>query len=162
MESFSKLSLQRVSTSSEPTKSAGTEKQTKDGDDATLVDADSAKEGTVRRRKPRMASEDAEEESSKDVEAKEGQKGEKDSESRDDNGKPPSEPLPKEAAGALKPKKSTIADEGLRDPLKWFGVLVPPPLRSSQKHFQNGGFRGWVMNVVFGSFLTFYSSCCSG
>jgi hypothetical protein len=33
-----------------------------------------------------------------------------------------------------KPQKKQI----VRDPLNWFGLLVPPSLRESQKHFKQG------------------------
>jgi hypothetical protein len=139
LESFSRLSLKRIPTGTAGRKAQesaegtnGTEGRDSKGE--TLIASEEPLEAsTVRRRKPRTATEDADDEVEAGVEETE--------ESVDlrktDNGKSKSEPA--QAAGDKNDSKSSFSGEdGLRDPLRWFGVLVPPPLRSAQGKFQKG------------------------
>lgn len=35
------------------------------------------------------------------------------------------------------PREADEKSKSIRDPLHWFGVLIPPALRASQSHFKN-------------------------
>ncbi|KAI9032285.1 hypothetical protein DFJ74DRAFT_330003 [Hyaloraphidium curvatum] len=138
-EAFSKLTLERISTikssrRSEP--APGGPGATEE--DVAVVGTALEGEGTTnlrrRRKGPPQDEEQPSEKDSSSSGAREGASG--GSEDKDVNGAADAASDRKPATRENVVSETVTVDEGLRDPIKWFGILVPPALRSAQSNFQ--------------------------
>ena len=56
-------------------------------------------------------------------------------------------------------QSTSVTNKSVKDPLKWFGVLVPPSLRTAQKNFKEGACNATDTCAYFTVLLAIEISC---